>query len=279
MKRPVGRAPKGKTWSDTAGWVREEDNTDTDENDSQVKPIEQVSKKLKLNARVDCKVAVSSALKELLRRNLCVGQADDDGDCCPLAFGAGYEFTPTEAKNPIMPNTYAKIMTIRNKVIDLLTGCDDICTGVPASIFREQEKICLNATDNFDDWRSNGHWSTEDKHKPITSAFQFGVAAISKRPCVVLQRKGEHYHIRVYALRDGNGELVTSPATNGKPMTVHSYLMISFSSVLEMLDTGYPLSIVLYTDHHFSPFLKLVPLRPIGVPRYSLSYTPDRSSP
>ena len=33
MKRPVGRAPKGMKWSGTAGWVREEDNTDTDEND------------------------------------------------------------------------------------------------------------------------------------------------------------------------------------------------------------------------------------------------------
>ena len=44
-----------------------------------------------------------------------------DGDCCPLSFGAGYEFTAEEARTPTV-DTATGVSKVRNGAINIVAG-------------------------------------------------------------------------------------------------------------------------------------------------------------
>jgi hypothetical protein len=190
-------------------------------------------------------------------------QAEALGDCFPLSAAAGFKLTSDQCAHPDV-DAVEHVRVTRNAAIDLVAGFAAV-GGIEASVFRSEEKLPPSAADAEEVmalWRANYYWEAPEGEENQAACFQFGVAAINKRPAIVLEKtvdkKGYLNPLRVYADTTTDASLRRSSAKPNKPETVPSYFLMPFDEALAALQSGMSYSLVGYDRRasHFFPFVK-----------------------
>jgi len=183
------------------------------------------------------------------------------GDCCPLAFAAGFEF-PAVAALHATQNATAVVEKARMAAVKLLSSpAEHQLDGVLWSTIRGQEGLPIDgklASDEFEDWKTTGHYEHDD-HK-LSTGFQFGIAVGFGRPVVSFDMLGGVCRsVHIYGARDGDGHLKrTSGRIPGIPgelptclPTIPFHFSVTFEEALHIIRTTI-CSVVEYNGTHFT---------------------------
>jgi hypothetical protein len=206
-------------------------------------------------------VPVTKAHAELRELGFTMHDAARNGDCFPLSAMAGFEITDLANVAAPTVHTIETVTKARIAAVDLVTG-DSPIGGIDAAVVRENED--LTDTSILDAWKTHGHWRS---HAGGSTAFMFAVAHNLKRPVIVMEREGDAIldPCYIYAKRDGNGALLTSPPHGGVPKTVPFVKQMAFADVLTALTerpNGYSLVEYDRGASHHSP-LVYTPVPPL----------------
>jgi hypothetical protein len=182
-------------------------------------------------------VPATKAHAELRELGFTMHDAARNGDCFPLSAMAGFEIPDLADVAAPTARTLETVKKARIAAVDLVTG-DAPIGGIEAAIVRENEDLTdtytMGCASKFlDAWKTLGHW----RRAGGSTAFMFAVAHNLKRPVIVMEREGDAIldPCYIYAKRDGNGTLFTSPPRGGVPKTVPFVRQMPFADVLTAL--------------------------------------------
>ena len=207
-------------------------------------------------------------LGELGRRSQQIPMA---GDCCPLAFAAGFEFSAEEALH-VNEDVTVVVQEARRKAVELLSSDGDSkLDGVSWSTIRGTEGLETDAylaNQQVADWKTNGHFSHD--HYSLSTAFQFGIAVGFGRPVVSFDvRGGMCRTVHIYGARDGNGQLKRTKGRTPKDLaeqitcqpTIPFHFSVTFEEALQTIRTT-TCSVVEYSGSHFTAWCIAPPSPP-----------------
>ena len=208
-------------------------------------------------------------LRELGRRSQRIPMA---GDCCPLAFAAGFEFPAEEALH-LTQKAKATVQEARKRAVELLSSeGDSTLDGVSWSTIRGTEGLETDADlagQQLADWKTNAHF--EHGNHSLSTGFQFGVAVGFGRPVVSFDMCGGMCRtIHIYGARDGNGQLKrTKGRTPNRAYTeqvtcqptIPFHFSVTFEEALQTIRTTM-CSVVEYSGSHFTAWCIAPPSPP-----------------
>ena len=207
-------------------------------------------------------------LGELGRRSQ---QIAAEGDCCPLAFGAGFEFPAVEALH-VTENAKEAVQNAREQAVELLSSAGDSeLEGVRWSTIRGSEGLERDAhlaSQQLAPWNTAAHFRHDNRS--LSTGFQFGIAVGFGRPVVSFDVKhGMCRTIHIYGARDGHGQLKRTkgrtPRVPGEqitcPPTIPFHLSVPFEEALHTIRTT-NCSVVEYSGIHFTVWYVAPPSPP-----------------
>jgi len=218
-------------------------------------PRKQSVAKARPQSMVKPPVPVTKAHADLRELGFTMHGAARNGDCFPLSAMAGFEIPDLADVAAPTVRTLETVKTARIAAVDLVTGSAPI-GGIDAAVVRENED--LPDTSILNAWKTLGHWRPRTEQAGASTAFMFAMAHNLKRPVIVMEREGDVIlaPCYIYAKRDGNGTLFTSPPRGGVPKTVPFVKQMAFADVLTALKerpTGYSLVEYDRDASHHSP--------------------------
>jgi len=201
----------------------------------------------------------------------CSQQIPMAGDCCPLAFAAGFEF-PAEQALHVTQKVTVVVQEARKRAVELLSSeGDSTLDGVSWSTIRGAEGLETDAylaSEQLADWKNNAHFS-HDKHS-LSTGFQFGVAVGFGRPVVSFDMCGGMCRtIHIYGARDGDGQLKRTKGRTPKAPheqvtclpTIPFHFSVTFEEALYTIRTT-TCSVVQYSGSHFTAWCIAPPSPP-----------------